>query len=138
MESKLGNAYYTDQTTITAGGHSSSGISSFARMTFIYPCIKDGKTIDPCCGSAGMFVSSIKFVERHNGNCSRISVVGQERNPDTWWLAKMNLAIRGIAHKLGERPESTFAEDLHKGKSGFHHGESSGQPETERPGHKAK
>jgi type I restriction enzyme M protein len=55
-------------------------------------------------------------VERHNGNRSKISVVGQERNPDTWRLAKMNLAIRGIAHNLGERPESTFAEDLNKDK----------------------
>ena len=76
----------------------------------------EGVVYDPCCGSSGMFVSSIKFVERHNGNRSKISVVGQERNPDTWRLAKMNLAIRGIAHNLGERPESTFAEDLHKDK----------------------
>jgi type I restriction enzyme M protein len=75
-----------------------------------------GVVYDPCCGSAGMFVSSIKFLERHNGNRSKISVVGQERNPDTWRLAKMNLAIRGIAHNLGERPESTFADDLHKDK----------------------
>ncbi len=76
----------------------------------------EGVVYDPCCGSAGMFVSSIKFVERHNGNRAKISVVGQERNPDTWRLAKMNLAIRGISHNLGERPESTFAEDLHKDK----------------------
>lgn len=75
-----------------------------------------GVVYDPCCGSAGMFVSSIKFVERHNGNRSKISVVGQERNPDTWRLAKMNLAIRGIAHNLGDRPESTFADDLHRDK----------------------
>lgn len=75
-----------------------------------------GIVYDPCCGSAGMFVSSIKFVERHNGDRLRVSVVGQERNQDTWRLAKMNLAIRGIAHNLGERPESTFAEDLHKDK----------------------
>lgn len=75
-----------------------------------------GVVYDPCCGSAGMFVSSIKFVERHNGDRLKVSVVGQERNPDTWRLAKMNLAIRGIAHNLGERPESTFAEDLHKDK----------------------
>jgi type I restriction enzyme M protein len=75
-----------------------------------------GIVYDPCCGSAGMFVSSIKFVERHNGDRLKVSVVGQERNQDTWRLAKMNLAIRGIAHNLGERPESTFAEDLHKDK----------------------
>jgi len=63
-----------------------------------------------------MFVSSIKFVEQHNGDRMKVSVVGQERTPETWRLAKMNLAIRGIAHNLGTRPESTFAEDLHKDK----------------------
>jgi type I restriction enzyme M protein len=76
----------------------------------------EGVVYDPCCSSSGMFVSSIKFVESQNGSRSKISVVGQERNQDTWRLAKMNLAIRGIAHNLGERPESTFAEDLHKDK----------------------
>jgi len=75
-----------------------------------------GVVYDPCCGSAGMFVSSIKFVERHNGDRLKVSVVGQERTPETWRLAKMNLAIRGISHNLGERPESTFAEDLHRDK----------------------
>ncbi|HPF19488.1 MAG TPA: class I SAM-dependent DNA methyltransferase, partial [Bacillota bacterium] len=75
-----------------------------------------GVVYDPCCGSAGMFVSSIKFVEQHNGDRMKVSVVGQERTPETWRLAKMNLAIRGIAHNLGTRPESTFAEDLHKDK----------------------
>jgi type I restriction enzyme M protein len=75
-----------------------------------------GVVYDPCCGSAGMFVSSVKFIESHHGNRSKISVVGQERTADTWRLAKMNLAIRGIAHNLGDRPESTFAEDLHKDK----------------------
>jgi len=76
----------------------------------------DGIVYDPCCGSGGMFVSSIKFVEQHHGNRSKISVVGQERNQDTWRLAKMNLAIRGIAHNLGDHPESTFAKDLHSDK----------------------
>ncbi|GAB1476982.1 class I SAM-dependent DNA methyltransferase [Bacillota bacterium] len=75
-----------------------------------------GVVYDPCCGSGGMFVSSVKFVEQHKGDRLKVSVVGQERTPETWRLAKMNLAIRGISHNLGERPESTFAEDLHKDK----------------------
>jgi len=74
----------------------------------------DGVVYDPCCGSGGMFVQSIKFVERHHGNRMKISVVGQESNPDTWRLAKMNLAIRGIAHNLGDRATSTFTDDRHK------------------------
>ncbi|MEE8722440.1 MAG: N-6 DNA methylase, partial [Eggerthellaceae bacterium] len=68
---------------------------------------------DPCCGSGGMFVQSHKFVERHHGNSSKISVVGQESNPDTWRLCKMNLAIRGISCNLGDANASTFTNDKH-------------------------
>lgn len=75
-----------------------------------------GVVYDPCCGSGGMFVQSHKFVERHQGNRQNISIIGQESKPDTWRLCKMNLAIRGISHNLGEKNASTFTEDLHKGK----------------------
>jgi len=75
-----------------------------------------GVVYDPCCGSGGMFVQSIKFVEQHKGNRNKISVVGQESNPDTWRLAKMNLAIRGISYDLGETAVSTFLQDQHKEK----------------------
>lgn len=61
-----------------------------------------------------MFVQSLKFVDRHNGNRQKVSIIGQESNPDTWRLCKMNLAIRGIAHNLGETNKSTFTNDLHK------------------------
>jgi type I restriction enzyme M protein len=73
----------------------------------------DGVVYDPCCGSGGMFVQSLKFVEKHNGNRTKISVRGQESNPDTWRLAKLNLAIRGIAHDLGKEAVSTFTADQH-------------------------
>ena len=75
-----------------------------------------GVVYDPCCGSGGMFVQSHKFVERHQGNRSEISVVGQESKPDTWRLCKMNLAIRGISHNLGKVNASTFTDDQHKDK----------------------
>lgn len=71
----------------------------------------DGVVYDPCCGTGGMFVQSVKFVENHQGNKKRISIVGQESNPDTWRLSKMNLALRGIAHRLGEKAVSTFEHD---------------------------
>lgn len=76
----------------------------------------DGVVYDPCCGSGGMFVQSMKFVDKHNGNRTRISVVGQESEQETWRLAKMNLAIRGIAHNLGATNASTFTNDQHKDK----------------------
>lgn len=73
-----------------------------------------GVVYDPCCGSGGMFVQSHKFVESHHGNRQNISVIGQESVQETWRLCKMNLAIRGISHNLGEKNASTFTEDLHK------------------------
>lgn len=75
----------------------------------------NGTVYDPCCGSGGMFVQSLKFVDRHNGNRKMVSVLGQESNLATWKLAKMNLAIRGISHNLGESNGSTFTEEQHKG-----------------------
>ena len=73
-----------------------------------------GKIYDPCCGSGGMFVQSLKFVENHAGNSKDISVYGQEGTTTTYKLAKMNLAIRGIPCDLGEKAANTFTNDLHK------------------------
>jgi len=72
-----------------------------------------GKIYDPCCGSGGMFVQSVKFVESHQGNQKDISIYGQEYTSTTYKLAKMNLAIRGIAGNLGEMPADTFFKDQH-------------------------
>jgi len=72
-----------------------------------------GKIYDPCCGSGGMFVQSLKFVQNHQGDQKNISIYGQEATPTTYKLAKMNLAIRGIANNLGEVHGNTFAKDQH-------------------------
>ncbi|WP_412536417.1 type I restriction-modification system subunit M [Marinobacter sp. MIT932201] len=72
-----------------------------------------GKIYDPCCGSGGMFVQSIKFVESHQGNQKDISIYGQEYTATTYKLAKMNLAIRGIAGNLGDVPADSFFKDQH-------------------------
>jgi type I restriction enzyme M protein len=72
-----------------------------------------GRVYDPACGSGGMFVSSEKFVEAHGGRLGDISIFGQESNPTTWKLAKMNLAIRGIEANLGSENADSFRRDLH-------------------------
>lgn len=74
-----------------------------------------GRVYDPCCGSGGMFVHSERFVEAHDGRRNDVSVFGQESNPTTWRLAKMNLAIRGIEADLGPKWADSFLEDLHPG-----------------------
>jgi type I restriction enzyme M protein len=72
----------------------------------------EGRVYDGCCGSGGMFVQSERFVKDHQGNIKELSIYGQESNPTTLRLAKMNLAIRGIDAKieLGD----TFMDDRHK------------------------
>ena len=72
-----------------------------------------GVIYDPACGSGGMFVQSIKFIENHHGNKKEISIYGQEYTATTYKLAKMNLAIRGIAANLGDVPADTFGKDQH-------------------------
>lgn len=75
----------------------------------------DGTLYDPCCGSGGMFIQSAALVKAKKGDISRINIYGQEKEPATHRLAKMNLALRGISHHLGETSDSSFTRDLHKG-----------------------
>ncbi|MBW8879638.1 MAG: N-6 DNA methylase [Acidobacteria bacterium] len=72
-----------------------------------------GRVYDPCCGSGGMFVSSERFVLEHGGGRDDIAIYGQESNPTTWKLARMNLAIRGIEANLGPENADSFHRDLH-------------------------
>lgn len=75
----------------------------------------DGTLYDPCCGSGGMFIQSAELVESKQGDISKINVYGQEKEPATYRLAKMNLALRGISHNLGSIADSTFTNDMFKG-----------------------
>jgi len=72
------------------------------------------RVYDPCCGSGGMFVQSAQFIKAHAGSINKVSVFGQESNADTWKMAKINMAIRGIDANLGPHQADTFHEDLHK------------------------
>lgn len=98
-EGKGGGEFYTPKSVVTL------------MVEMIQPF--KGYVYDPCCGSGGMFVQSFKFVEEHSGNKLDVSVYGQESNPTTWKLAKMNLAIRGIESNLGSKNADTFHDDLH-------------------------
>lgn len=73
----------------------------------------NGRVYDPACGSGGMFVQADRFVRAHSGDRNDIAIYGQEQNPTTWRLAKMNLALRGIDADLGPQWADTFSNDLH-------------------------
>lgn len=98
-EGKLGGEFYTPKCVVNL----------IAEMIEPYR----GKIYDPCCGSGGMFVQSLKFVESHHGNTKDIGVYGQEFTATTYKLAKMNLAVRGLSANLGEVPADTFFKDQH-------------------------
>lgn len=75
----------------------------------------DGTLYDPCCGSGGMFIQSAALVKSRQGDINRINIYGQEKDAATYRLAKMNLALRGLSHNLGETNDSSFIHDLHRG-----------------------
>lgn len=77
-------------------------------------CIIYRTATDPECGSGGMFCQLTRFVREHQGNVRDISIFGQESNPTTWKLAKMNLAIRQLEANLGKHNADSFHDDQHK------------------------
>ncbi len=98
-EGKGGGEFYTPK----------SVVALIAEMIEPYK----GKIYDPCCGSGGMFVQSLKFIDSHKGNRKDISIYGQEYTNTTYKLAKMNLAVRGISGNLGEVAGDSFFRDQH-------------------------
>lgn len=98
-EGKLGGEFYTPRSVVKL------------MVDMLEPF--NGRVFDPACGSGGMFVQADKFIKAHGGVRNDISVFGQEMNPTTWRLAKMNLALRGIDANLGAQWGDSFGNDQH-------------------------
>ena len=97
-----------------SGGEFYTPSSIVKTLVEILKPFENCRVYDPCCGSGGMFVQSAKFIQAHNGKRGAISVYGQEANADTWEMAKMNMAIRGIDADFGPYQADTFMNDWHK------------------------
>ncbi len=96
------------------GGEFYTPASIVKTIVAILKPFKNCRVYDPCCGSGGMFVQSANFIQAHSGKRGEIAVYGQESNADTWKMAKMNMAIRGIDADFGPYHADTFFNDLHK------------------------
>ena len=96
------------------GGEFYTPASIVKTIVAILKPFKNCRVYDPCCGSGGMFVQSARFIQAHSGKRGEIAVYGQESNADTWKMAKMNMAIRGIDADFGPYQADTFFNDLHK------------------------
>jgi hypothetical protein len=72
-----------------------------------------GKVFDPACGSGGMFVQSVHFIEEHRKELkqsdSGVYVYGQEKQLETVNLAKMNLAVNGLRGEI--KKANTYYDD---------------------------
>jgi len=99
MQGKAGGEQYTPRSMVTL------------MVEMIEPFA--GGVYDPCCGTGGFYVQSNRFVLAHSGRVDDIAVYGQERNPETWRLARMNLAIRGISGDLRWNNEGTLLKDAY-------------------------
>ena len=97
----------------TKGGEFYTPSSIVKTLVAVLKPFENCRIYDPCCGSGGMFVQSAQFIQAHAGNRNAISVFGQEINPDTWKMAKMNMAIRGIEVNFGPYHADSFTKDLH-------------------------
>ena len=97
----------------TKGGEFYTPSSIVKTIVEVLKPFENCRVYDPCCGSGGMFVQSVKFLQAHGGRRDKISVYGQESNADTWKMAKMNMAIRGIDADFGPYQADTFFNDLH-------------------------
>lgn len=86
-EGKKGGQFYTPQSIVKV-------------LVDVLAPEPESRVYDGACGSGGMFVQSERFIEMHEHRKGKISIFGQESNPTTYKLAKMNLAIRGIDAKI--------------------------------------
>jgi len=86
-EGKRGGEFYTPRTIVRL-------------LVEILEPYEGARIFDPACGSGGMFVQSGEFLRIHKQDPTKISFYGQESNPNTWRLCKMNLAIRGLTGQI--------------------------------------
>ncbi|MFW9262614.1 N-6 DNA methylase [Nostoc sp. CALU 546] len=54
------------------------------------------KICDPVCGVGGFLVASVNYIKQVGLNIKDVSFYGQEKNLETWVIAKINLLSHGI------------------------------------------
>jgi len=66
-----------------------------------------GMTVyDPTCGSGGMLLESVHYMERKGLTASALTLYGQEKNLNTWAICKMSLFLHDIDDAFVERGDT--------------------------------
>jgi type I restriction enzyme M protein len=98
--------YYIGKFAIAEGSGAGQFFTPSSIVRLLVEMIEpyQGKIFDNACGSGGMFIQSLKFLQAHGGDKKNISIYGQERYDGTLRLCKMNLALRDLSFdvRLGD------------------------------------
>ena len=97
----LGNAYeyLIAQFADDAGKKGGEFYTPKMVVRLIVECLQPQNSMsiyDPTCGSGGMLLESMHYLERNGLNPRSVSLYGQEININTWSICKMNLFLHGI------------------------------------------
>jgi type I restriction enzyme M protein len=66
-----------------------------------------GMTVyDPTCGSGGMLLEAVHYMERQGLTASALTLYGQEKNLNTWAICKMSLFLHDIDDAFVERGDT--------------------------------
>lgn len=77
-------------------------------VRLIVECLRPGKgsIYDPTCGSGGMLLEAVHYMERQGKNPKALHLYGQEMNLNTWAICKMNLFLHNIDDAFIERGDT--------------------------------
>lgn len=64
------------------------------------------RVMDPTSGSAGMLVQAVDYIKSKGGNPRNLMLHGQEKDLNTWSIAKMNLLLYGLSDHRIERDDT--------------------------------
>lgn len=100
-EDELGQAYeYLIKKFGDDSGHTSQEFYTNRTVVHLMTELlkpQSGESVyDPTCGSAGMLISCIAYLKEHNLEWRNLSCYGQEINPLSAAIGKMNLFLHGV------------------------------------------
>lgn len=111
--------YFADSAGKKGGEFYTPGQVVRLLVTLLKP--EEGMEIyDPTVGSGGMLIQSLQYVEEQGQNARNLMLYGQESNPTTWIICRMNMILHNINSATIE--EGDTLEDpkiLEDGKTSF-------------------
>ena len=110
----LGNAYeyLIAQFADDAGKKGGEFYTPKMVVRLIVECLRPQesmKVYDPTCGSGGMLLETVHYLERRNKNPRSLTLYGQEKNLNTWAICQMNLFLHDLDDAFIERGDTWWA-----------------------------